>query len=375
MSGPSRPSIIFYLKSFAFSAFALSSLLFFAADAKAATILDTTVGGADGALGTLGYITSGPTQCFYASQFDYTTSSQIEVTQAQFPVYAWFYGPRSIQLNWFDQSGDSGSASTTITSPATGTDGIIATFEFPAGQHPIQYPYGTPTRFYFTVPTSAAFPFNPGYQNYMGLDVEDGYATGGPGYSALPIEQQLVTNQLQYADCGSGFTLVGDAKPKTIMMALSGGTTQLTFAPNPSDYGLTGTSTAATQDFGFFGNLFRDVLIWLFQPPAVMNQVYQNQLTQLQTKVPWGWWTQISNGFSSVSSTDVATTTALTMQIPHNGVTTTVAIFDIHAAAAVIPSSLLSLIQTIGGVAMWALFGGWIWILVTGNKPGDDSDV
>jgi hypothetical protein len=144
--------------------------------------------------------------------------------------------------------------------------------------------------------------------------------------------------------------------------------------PEPiiSSYGFS-TSSALGTDFGYFGNLLRDLFLWLFAP----NQSAMNSLQSLKanamTRVPWGWWTQISTGFGSVSSTQAATTTVLSMEVPHGNTTTTVTIFDIHSVLALIPSSLLFLIRTIGGVAIWALFGTWIWNLVTGSQGSDDE--
>jgi hypothetical protein len=134
----------------------------------------------------------------------------------------------------------------------------------------------------------------------------------------------------------------------------------------------TSSITTVCPDWGFFTPLC-DAFVWMFYPNTASIQGSLSVLaSSTQSKVPWGWWTQISAGVGSVSSTVAATTTALTMRVPHNGVTTTVAIFDIHAAAALIPANVLTLLRTIGGMLIWGLFGMWIWHIVTGSRPSPD---
>lgn len=178
----------------------------------------------------------------------------------------------------------------------------------------------------------------------------------------------------QSSTSGTSVSLDEDSNgvPWMIINASGNGSSIVDY-PDPNLYGLSATSSATQQDFGLFGNFFRDVLLFLFKPPSNVTQQYNDQVASLRLKVPWGWWAQVSAGFEAVSSTQAATTTALTMQVPHQGVTTTVAIFDVAAASALIPSGVSSLIRTIGGVAIWALFGTWIWVLVTGNKSSEDD--
>lgn len=116
-----------------------------------------------------------------------------------------------------------------------------------------------------------------------------------------------------------------------------------------------------------------NIFSFLFVPSTSIIQQYTNTKTTLATKVPWGWWTQVSAGFGSVSSTITASTTAFTLQIPFNGATETIAIIDYSEMNKYIPQSLLNIIRALGGVAIWAMFGAWIWHLVTGSKPTDEN--
>lgn len=146
-------------------------------------------------------------------------------------------------------------------------------------------------------------------------------------------------------------------------------------APSSTLYGLTSTSSATGQDLGFFGNMMRDVIAYLFKPDQSVINDYNNEVSTLRTKVPWGYWNQVSSAFASVSSTDITTTTPIALQIPYNGTTETVPIIDMTAIQAKIPPTLLELIRTLGAVGLWALFGTWIWHLVTGNKTDDNGEV
>lgn len=126
-------------------------------------------------------------------------------------------------------------------------------------------------------------------------------------------------------------------------------------------------------DEGGIVNGLCNIFAYLFVPNDIVKQKFQDEQTVLAGKIPWGWWTQVSGGFAAVSSTVVATTSAFVLQIPFNGTTHTIPVIDYAEINQYIPSSLLSTIRTLGGMAMWALFGAWIWHIVTGNKQHEDA--
>lgn len=117
-----------------------------------------------------------------------------------------------------------------------------------------------------------------------------------------------------------------------------------------------------------------NIFSYLFVPSTSVLQSFADAQSMLATKIPWGWWSQVSSQFASVSTTDAVTSSTAVVSIPHNGVTSTFAILDISAIQARIPSNVLDQIRTLGGVAMWALFGTWIWHLVTGNSTEDSGE-
>lgn len=275
--------------------------------------------------------------------FQYTTTSSTEISQIN--VSTTSSGTETLCLSWKNGVGEGGSAC-----GSSGAGHATTTINFPDGSHPYSFPYGSPITFSSvssTVGINEAISVNPVMETGLGVVGNmhlfcDGHDEGALASSTYGIP---------------ALQIVGFSSPVDF--------------PIVGDYGLTGTTTTMTEDLGFFGNWFRDAMIWLFKPPDAVKIAYDYQVANLRTKVPWGWWEQVSAGFGSVSSTDTATTSVLSINVPHNGVTTTVAIFDIAASTALIPSNVLDLIRKIGGVTVWALFGAWIWTLVT-NKKEDE---
>jgi len=131
-------------------------------------------------------------------------------------------------------------------------------------------------------------------------------------------------------------------------------------------------------NYGVIGTAICDVFVWLFVPD---DQAIAEEWTELtsttQSKIPWGYWSQVSAGFAAVSSTQPVTSTAFVLQVPAyaDKPTSSVNVLNIALIQSRIPANLLTLIQVLGGIAIWAIFGTWIWSLVTGNKPAEDEDV
>jgi hypothetical protein len=135
--------------------------------------------------------------------------------------------------------------------------------------------------------------------------------------------------------------------------------------------------TLVCPDFGIFTPVC-DGLVWAFAPSmSYIGQSASTTRANFATKIPWGWWSQVVDGFGSVSSTDSQTSTAFTIQIPAfiGQATSSISIFDFTDIQTYIPATLLALLRTIGGIALWALFGAWVWHLVTGNKPEDHGEI
>lgn len=286
-----------------------------------------------------------------ALSFDYVTSTQVEITRMHFSTFL-LNTTKPLCAAWTNESGAGGYGCGTTPGAAS------TTIAWAAGQHPYAYPYGTPIRFTFYDATTL---------NSSSEEIAPYVTTGGVA-AALFSEVQNIQSLCGDAN-GFSSTYLDPATYGIPSMTLYGGT--LAFTPALS-LPVTSTSITATcPAFSIYTPLC-DALVWAFFPSATIQQNYVDEVAKLKTKVPWGWWSQLSTGISSVSSTDVATTTALTMKVPHGGTTTTVAIFDIQAARALIPDNVLDLIRTLGGVALWGLFGMWVWSLVTGSTPSSD---
>lgn len=135
--------------------------------------------------------------------------------------------------------------------------------------------------------------------------------------------------------------------------------------------------TLVCPDFGVFTPLC-DGLVWAFVPErGYIDTAVSTTRANFATKVPWGWWSQVSAGFASVSSTDVASSSSITVIIPPyaNVATGSLTILDMNAVTGYIGADLLNMIRMFGGVAIWALFGTWVWGLVTGSHPQDSGEV
>jgi len=155
----------------------------------------------------------------------------------------------------------------------------------------------------------------------------------------------------------------------------TGGITYDTFPDNPYAYGLLGVSsssiTFACPDLGFFTPMC-DAMVWFFVPDVSdIGEAFTTTTARFKTKVPYGWFDQVATQFATVSSTQAQTSTAFTLQIPafSGHATSSLAVFDFNAIQAYIPASLLATIRALGGVAMWALLGTWLWSVVTGSHP------
>lgn len=136
--------------------------------------------------------------------------------------------------------------------------------------------------------------------------------------------------------------------------------------PNPADYGLVGTSTNP-GDFGFFGNYFLAAMQWLFLPSQAQWQSFtSSSQASLATKIPFGWFAQVSSTFAGLQDEDT-TTTVFMIYASSTTSTYSVVFFDPQQIKATIPENVRTLIRLLGGLALWAAFFFWLWTLATRN--------
>lgn len=136
--------------------------------------------------------------------------------------------------------------------------------------------------------------------------------------------------------------------------------------PDPGTYGLNSTSSAANQDFGFFGNMFRDVLIWLFEPMEEVKTYYNDQKdVLLNQKVPFAYFSDAIADIESVSGTTSGTEMIV-------GATTTLGYFQFFDTTAIKANPIISILDTIKfwlRIAMWLGFLFWIYETIKEFKP------
>lgn len=136
---------------------------------------------------------------------------------------------------------------------------------------------------------------------------------------------------------------------------------RIEFPPAPEDYNFT------TEDFGYLGNMFRDVLVFLFFPSAD-NVNYQFSLikSQLVQKLPFAY-------ISALQAEWIAGQTELTegdypiivIQNPFD-TETTITLLDFETTYILLGSTSYNLLQTIIGYLLW--IGAFIFIWETIHK-------
>lgn len=127
-------------------------------------------------------------------------------------------------------------------------------------------------------------------------------------------------------------------------------------APNPEDYFLTATTSAATQDFGFFGNLFRDVIIWLFQPNETIRQYFESEKNNLlQYKIPFAYFNDTLETFDDLNATGT--------QEMIVGATTTLGYFEFFDTENIKASPLMDILDYLKIFMSIAIWLGFLWYL------------
>lgn len=137
-------------------------------------------------------------------------------------------------------------------------------------------------------------------------------------------------------------------------------------APNPADYYLNATSSAANQDFGFFGNMLRDIMIWLFTPSEAVKINYENEKSRLlNDKIPFAYFTDAVGSIGGVSST-----TGGTEMIA--GATTTLGYFEFFNTETIKANPMIDILDVIKywlRIAMWLGFLFWLYETIKEFKP------
>jgi len=148
---------------------------------------------------------------------------------------------------------------------------------------------------------------------------------------------------------------------------------------------VTNTSTGAwfaaacdiKQDFGWWQPLVF-VANYLFCPtPSDITLAYENAEDQISSRAPFGWWNQVYTAMQSVSSTYVNATSVGMLTFYAGGATHTVTVLDMDSVRSLIPQSSIDDIKALGSMALWAVFGLWIFRLVTktdGSGHEDETD-
>lgn len=164
------------------------------------------------------------------------------------------------------------------------------------------------------------------------------------------------------------FYLLTDAGLTSDELSALGYNASQSFAPNwlvptpfyerpgsGSDYGLTGGSAATGADLGYFGNMLRDLFLWLFSPwdEATAN-AWTNFVNSLTVHVPFSYVAETYRIFSDFSVASGTVPTA-TLSFPGLGVAS-VSFFSSSTITAYAPPGFLAALRALAVAGLWFAF-------------------
>lgn len=129
---------------------------------------------------------------------------------------------------------------------------------------------------------------------------------------------------------------------------------------------------------GIMGDVSRAIcntFAFLFIPSENFTDALTDTISDASSTVPFGYWSQISEGWESVTGTESTTSSKIYWTAFDGSATHTVAIFDVQEVINTIPPSLLVDIRFYTSIAMYTLFGIWVFGLATGTKHEDDEEI
>jgi len=245
-------------------------------------------------------LTGDPGHDLIELNFDYTTTSQVEITQLNALWKTAQATTTPMQIFWRNGNGDIGISEISYVSGTA----VTTTWNFGAGQHPFAYPYGTPISFEFQ--DASDLP-NTGSDKTNNLD-----RTTSTGFGEITSQSAFVVRN----GAPSNFTyqtwnvstygvpriqLVGGASP--VFPGL--------IAPSLPP---TSTSiTASCPDFGFFTPLC-DAVVWFFVPDVSGLADSFGQVKQsASAKFPFSYITSLNDAWTSSTAATTGTTVLLTV--------------------------------------------------------------
>lgn len=167
--------------------------------------------------------------------------------------------------------------------------------------------------------------------------------------------------------------VVTSSRPLPFILYGSGATSYFE-EPSASAYGFTAGAASGT-DFGLFGNMLRDLLLWVFVPSDSVLSGVGNYMDDLKLRVPFGYFASVSSTFEGIGD-DTTTSTQIILYASSTTSTLSAVIFDPVQLQATIPPGILSLIKTLAGVAMWAMLFLFVFRKATGaGELSTDEDV
>jgi len=123
--------------------------------------------------------------------------------------------------------------------------------------------------------------------------------------------------------------------------------------PTSSEYSFT------DADFGWLGNMFRDVIVWLFYPSDVSLSRFTDLADEIKDKIPFSYYYEIKDILAAPSIT--STSTALNINLSYLGMSDSVPFFSLDNLG-----SFLTTMRTLFSVICWIFLAIYfIWRIPT----------
>lgn len=131
--------------------------------------------------------------------------------------------------------------------------------------------------------------------------------------------------------------------------------------PNTDDYGF------ATEDFGYLGNMVRDVIVALFFPSkSNINYQFGSIKTTMEQKIPFAYFYALQTAFTTAQGElTTGAMPSITIDNPFNP-EATITLLDLNDTKTLLGETEWNLIRTIIGYLLW--IGGFLFIWETIHK-------
>jgi len=197
-----------------------------------------------------------------------------------------------------------------------------------------------------------------------GISVELTDASGNAEYCGTAYAG---TTRCSVGVLGTPYFLFTDAALTSSELSNFGGFATISFdwpiptgfpiAPGAS-YGLTSSGSLTGQDLGYFGNMLRDLAVWLFSPwDESTANAWSNFRNSMTVHIPFSYLTETN---AMIQAATVASGSIPTWNY-YSPVTGSVSFFSSSTITGYAPSGFLTLLRTLVAVALWLMLLWYVY--------------